>query len=286
MKNKLGFVGDSHTCGYFSTSDSALTWQENNYAEIYSSLNELACISYASAGAPFTKYAQWAKILLNNHPDIGKLFIQSTYWDRWSMVTNLHCEFVEMPLDLLTKVGKQKDRFTGYTDYNTVFNGITEWFEKPGFFTLENPSFHRYNPNDIQDLNDMTQDQYKKIKFWHEQLSHLTYFAYLKELKCIDAILQEFDIDGFVWFMNDDVERPKSFNAFGQFNKLHIVEYPACDFLKDTKNIDPLNFMIDEEHFNTEFHTYLAKDFIPFVLSFDNDPNTIYNRNNNRHPRL
>jgi len=269
MSYKFGFIGDSHSNGYFSTDRSVENWQGNNYAKIYSDINDTYCYSYAMPGAPFSKYAQWTKILLDKHPDITHLFIQSTYWDRWSMVCNLTYEYEEIDLNHFTHRAVCENKFVGYSDYHTVFDGITEWAEKPGVSTLENPSFHTHNPRDIRDVNDMTGDQYKKIRFWHEQLSHLTYFSYLKELKCIDSILQDYNIQGIVWFINDDVERPRSFDAFGSFKKLQMINYSACNFLTDQMGINPEEYMIDEEHFDLEFHTAIAKDFIPYLLSVD-----------------
>jgi len=33
--------------------------------------------------------------------------------------------------------------------------------------------------------------------------------------------------------------------------------------------INPEEYMIDEEHFDLEFHTAIAKNFIPYLLSVD-----------------
>ena len=68
------FVGDSHTCGY----DNKQFWQSNNYAEIYSELNQKPVAIYAMPGCSNQKYVTFIKTLLDYYDDVDEVFIQFT----------------------------------------------------------------------------------------------------------------------------------------------------------------------------------------------------------------
>ena len=65
------FLGDSHTCGYKVDSNRVPTyWSKNNYAEIYSQLNNKAVAIYGFPGGCNRKYPTWIRAMLDYYDDI------------------------------------------------------------------------------------------------------------------------------------------------------------------------------------------------------------------------
>src|SRR5210317_2586587 len=76
------FIGDSHSAGYvLNNNDVAEFWTGNNYAEIYSDLNNINSAIYALPGGSNKKYPVWISYLLDQY-SVDEIFIQSTYWNR------------------------------------------------------------------------------------------------------------------------------------------------------------------------------------------------------------
>jgi hypothetical protein len=77
------FIGDSHAHGYSEIGTTISAWQEANYAEIYSNVNNKEVVVYSQPGGCNRKYPAWVKSMLDRYDDIDEVFVQSTYWNRF-----------------------------------------------------------------------------------------------------------------------------------------------------------------------------------------------------------
>ena len=82
------FIGDSHTMGYHSDlnkygAGSFSQWNDNNYAEIYSELNDKPVIIYALSGASNRLYTDWLKSMFEKYDDIDEVFISLAAFNRF-----------------------------------------------------------------------------------------------------------------------------------------------------------------------------------------------------------
>ena len=84
------FVGCSHTMGYREDApkDQPNVWRDNNYAEIYSQINDKKVVITASAGVGNRAYPRFLSYAFEKYNDIDEVFIQSTYWGRFPIAIN------------------------------------------------------------------------------------------------------------------------------------------------------------------------------------------------------
>ena len=80
VKNRVLFIGDSHTMGYKSVLGksgvgSFSQWNENNYAQIYGELENRPTVIYAMSGATNRLYTDWLKSMFETYDDISDVFI-------------------------------------------------------------------------------------------------------------------------------------------------------------------------------------------------------------------
>ena len=253
------FVGDSHCCGYKNSFPPRL-WQDNNYAEIYSELNQKPVAVYAMQGACNQKYVTFIKTLLDHYDDVDEVFIQFTYWTRFLLATNTSDKpfvtefetnhFAQGP-DTHGLVDRWTDRQDIETDeLHTEYNMHvkSEHYEMFKGRTMggpeENENFHYTN-------------------LWHNQLTHLEYRQVCGDLFIIDRLCQQRNISWYLFRMNERVHMPDNFNYFGPLtnykggnNKMHVEQW--C-------NEDVEQYKIDEEHYNYDFHYKIANEYIPYL---------------------
>lgn len=252
------FVGDSHSCGYKNGFPPRI-WQDNNYAEIYSEINQKPVAVYAMQGVCNQKYVTFIKTLLDHYDDVDEIFIQFTYWTRFLLATNTsdkpfvtEFETNHFVKDLQTHglVDRWTDRQDIETDeLHTEYNMHvkSEHYEMfKGRYMggpEENENFHYTN-------------------LWHKQLTHLEYRQVCGDLFIIDRLCQQRNIAWYLFRMNERVHMPDNFNYFGPLtnyksdNKMHVEQW---------LNDDVEKYKIDEEHYNYDFHHKLAKDYIPYL---------------------
>lgn len=269
MQDSILFIGDSHAHGYwYDTEINDLRfWDINNYAQIYA--NDIAsskCYVYSYPGAPNNKYPRWIKHMLNIHPDISAVLLQSTYWDRWIMANNIRLDFPELDVGHFTRKFYSDDNVILYDDYNTIEHIYLEWNEKPKWGSIS-----KYNES-VPDLNGLLNwpgynSKYMHIKFHDEILTHLTYEMYSRDIALIDTICAEKNIPVYIWRMTDRVEFPEKFDSFKKLTNTKIFRTPANIWIKENLNIDIDSKKVDEEHYNYESHKLVAHHFIPELIN-------------------
>lgn len=270
MQGNLLFVGCSHTNGFRGWADEfdnvyKEVWQEHNYAKIYADeLADQQCYVYAEAGACNARYPRWIRHMLNVHPNISGVVIQSTYWDRWIMATNYDMQFRQLDPGHFTQKFLETDSVILYNDFNTLDYNVIEWNEKVkwesiGKYEEACPEFNGGYHWPGFDYN------YMHMKFHTDIITHLRHEEYCKDIALIDAMC---DVPVYVWRINDRVQFPvERFDMFKSLDNVRVFDTPASIWIKNNLNIDIEDMRVDEEHYNLEAHKLIAHHFIPEVMN-------------------
>lgn len=264
----LLFVGCSHSNGFWSYTDNNSThkeiWDKNNYAQIYAEqLADSRCFIYSSAGATNQKYAKWIRHMLNIHPEIKGVVLQSTYWDRWLMACNLSLKFETLDTGYFTRTYAETEKYILYDDFNTIDYSCIEWNEK-----IKWDSVGQYDegyPEVNGGYNWVGFDtNYMHMKTHTEIITHLKHDEYCKDIALIDAMC---DIPVYIWRINEAVQFPDRFDLYKTLNNVKVFHTPADKWIQENLNININSMKQDQEHFNFEAHDLIARNFIPEILN-------------------
>lgn len=261
---KTLFIGCSHTMGYSSLADqSANVWQENNYAELYSRLNNKEVIVMASAGAGNRAFPRFLAHAFKQHSDIDEVYIQSTYWGRFPVVINPDLNEKNIfPLDFFIEKEPKIDKVERYSISLSVDNKYLEHYIKP-------------HPDDwdrfpyIKDTipwvaePDARRSSHMYFRMWHHSNTHLEQEDFFTNIAMCDMLCTYNNVPLYVWNINSRCYLPKETKDFyTELKSAKIANVDAETFLKN-KNITVDT--IDGEHYTTEVHKNIAHNYIPYI---------------------
>ena len=267
--SRILFIGDSHTSGY-SIDQGPLPniyipkiWESNNYAEIYCKKNDSDGVIYATPGVGNDRYPDWIKFCLDMYPDIDTLVLQTTYWNRWMLSSNLYSTFEEeIPLDNFTVQQDQGDSITRYMDHTQQdCNGHYLFHAK----TYPGHMDHLQMP-DIEKLEPFESANYLQMKIFNELETFISKQRYTRDLSLIDKMCKEKNVKFHMWRLNTDVFIPNEIKVYGDLD-IVLERKPCVDFLKEN-GIDHTKHHTgnDNEHYDYIFHEAIADQFIPYLL--------------------
>lgn len=262
------FLGDSHSAGYTINEEGrALHWTENNYAEIYSAINNIQCAIYAQAGGCNRKFPTWLSCMLNLY-DIDKVFIQSTHWNRYLVANDPNLDLGESyKVDAFLE--RNEDSANGlvhrYTDkryagnrYEALMGQFEEYWDKYKGFkgSINNP----------QGEFDILENQYRYTKLWHEALTHLQLRDYIGDMTVIDHMVRNTNIPVYVWTINNRIHLPKNTELYRGFDNVKFVYTSAEDFLFERHRMKISKMVVaDKEHYNYDVHSAIAEHYLPYI---------------------
>ena len=259
------FVGDSHSHGYWSDGRDRFFWQDNLYAKIYSRSCPYDCYVYSTPGAPNSKYPRWIAMMLQRHPGIKTVVIQSTYHDRWLMSLNRDLDYADLALDYFTRHWGSDRNLHCYDDFNTLDYRHIEWSEKPDFTAVgfyEQGLPHFANGQSWPGHH----SKYMHIKFHAEVIGHLTVQQYIKDITVIDAVCRQHDARAVLWRINQRTDAPPDINRFCDLTQVKIMHTAADQWLLTHRGQDINTMMLDIEHYDVQAHTLIAEHFMPEVI--------------------
>jgi len=268
------FIGDSHTAGYWYDQKNSISHQwETNYADIYSKKFNTNTLVYAQPGVANQKYVFWLKSMFNRFDNIDKVFIQSTYWNRWLMGASKNLDYGDgTPVDMFlddTYVSNNKN-IKYFTDWRSVDNYIEvseqcrpELFEEFKGLWIPDGNIDK----DWQPFH----ESYPYSKLWHESITHLQYRDFLKDLYLINAMCKEQNVKAYMWTINNRVYFPEHLNMFGELDFLYIPSLSAQDFIMKKFKVNIEDKTIDGEHYQEEIHNIIAEHYIPYLIGEENE---------------
>ena len=262
------FIGCSHTMGYCASNlnQPVSTWQENNYAEIYSKIHNKKCVIMASAGTGNRVYPRFLAHAFKKYNDIDEVFIQSTYWGRFPVVINPELSYKKIfPIDFFLNKDSSDDLMDRWSISLSVDNKYQE-------------CFHRALPDDwiefpyIRDTApwisepDVRRSSYLYFQMWHYQNTHLIQQDYFKDIALCDMLCHYNNIPLYVWNINDRCYVPKeSNNFFTELRNTKFCDQDAISFLDKKYNKNHKNDTLDGEHYSKHVHKKIATEYISYV---------------------
>ena len=261
---KTLFIGCSHSMGFASElGQPSQVWQKNNYAEIYSKLNNKEVIVMASAGCSNRLYPTFLAHALKEHNDIDEVFVQSTYWGRFPIAINPDLnEKAIFPLDFfIEKEPKLDDKIQRYSLGLCQQGKYLETYLKPESFDYEAFQYLKDTVPFVSEP-DVRRTAQMYIQMWHYNQTHLEQQDYFKDITFIDMLCRERNLPVYLWNINNRCFIPKEVNGFyTDLKQISIANIDAISFLgsqlEDQK--------VDAEHYNYQVHELIAKEYIPYI---------------------
>lgn len=260
---KTLFVGDSHLHGYYESDGKINAWQNNNYAEIYSDINNKEVIVYSLPGGCNRKYPTWIAAMLELHNDIDEIFIQSTYWNRFLLAGSKRLDYGE---DIKSDHFIDRDTphhptVTRYTDHRVT----EEYIELSDKVRPEN--FQEFTGVQFDDMGITANwkpfnEKYVYTKLWHELQTPLQYKDYCLDLTCIDSMVG--DIPTYLYTLNDRQFLPNNINFYKNLGIIKI-DIDAETWIRQNIGMDPKQNTLDGEHYNRRIHKIIAEKYLDYV---------------------
>ncbi len=275
MTKRTLFLGDSHSHGYAEIDGEVKFWQEYNYGEIYSKLNNTPVAIYSIPGGCNKKYPTWLKAMLNYYENnISEIFIQATYWNRYLIACSRNLDVGDgIKPDHFTRGPKQP---VAKDDPELVDRWTDELVSEEHAELIEQcrpENFEQFKGFEYSERRGMThdwgpfQEKYQYTKLWHESATHLQYREWCADYLLMDFICAKLNIPMYVWSINDRVFIPQHKDFYGEFTTTRFAPISAEQFIlkEHNINIETDTYRYDGEHYTTEIHEIIAKDYIDFV---------------------
>ena len=258
------FVGCSHSMGYrYDLPDHERNvWRDNNYAEIYSKLNDKEVVIMASAGAGNRAFPRFLAHAFKLYNDIDEVFIQSTYWSRFPIAINPKLTDKEIfPLDFFIQKDVESEKIHRYSIALSPDNQYLETYQKPwpsdydDFPYIEDTKVWEAEP-------DIRRSSHLYIQMYHYSNTHLVQEDYFTYITMCDLLCTNNNAKMYVWNINDRCYIPKeSQDYFTPLKSTKFADIDAENYLKKEYKIDK----VDEEHYSTNVHAAIAERYIPYV---------------------
>tara|TARA_B100001057_G_scaffold383210_1_gene389363 strand:+ start:1709 stop:2515 length:807 start_codon:yes stop_codon:yes gene_type:complete len=258
------FVGCSHTMGYREDApkDQSNIWRDNNYAEIYSQINDKKIVITASAGVGNRAYPRFLSYAFEKYNDIDEVFIQSTYWGRFPIAINpdLDAQSIFSNEFFIDKnfSSKNIDRFSIALSPN---NKYLETYLKP--WSSDYDDFPYMKDTKVWETEpDIRRTSHIYMQMWHYSNTHLEQEDYFTYMTMCDMLCTKNNANMYIWNINPRCFIPKQTkDYYAVLDKTKIAPIDAENYLKKYIKIDT----VDGEHYSTDVHDAIAKRYIPYV---------------------
>lgn len=262
------FIGDSHTMGYIGNEHlpSFEVWQNNNYAELYAELTGKPVVIMASAGCDNTEYTNFLAYAFKKYDDIDEVFIQSTYWGRFSLAINPDLdEKAIFPLDFFIEQDKSSPGIDRYSIGMVQQGKYMVAYAKPTADDYKHlPYVRNTNPNN-RPLLQVTPHLY--IQMYHYCQTHLEQQDYMRNILVCDTLCKNNNAKLHVWNINDRCFIPKEAASFyTPLSSTTITDIDAINFLENA-GLSVATSTVDGEHYSNEVHALIATHYIPYLRS-------------------
>lgn len=260
---KTLFIGCSHSMGYCGNIDEGRNvWLDNNYAEIYSELNDKEVIIMASAGTGNRAYPRFLANAFKLHNDIEEVFIQSTYWGRFPVAINpdLNDEKI-FSLDFFLDENFKTDKISRYSIKLLSNDKYHETFLKP---TVEDYEIFPYvrETKPFYAEPDVRRSSHMYLRMWHYSNTHLEQEDFFTNIALCDMLCTYNNVPLYVWNINDRCYLPKETKTFyTDLKSTTIADVDAINYIKKYTKIETL----DGEHYSRNVHKAIAENYISYV---------------------
>lgn len=269
------FIGDSHTMGYHSDlnkygAGSFSQWNDNNYAEIYSELNDKPVIIYALSGASNRLYTDWLKSMFEKYNDIDEVFISLAAFNRFIIafddLNNEECIDVDW---FQHKLENSTDTIHRYMDA-IVRDDVMQLLNKSTYKDYDNYPGVEFSADKGLISPDLRKHTFMQVKLFFDLNTFTEKKEFLNSIYTWDNICADNGATLNLFNFTDRVKFPTKFDYYGKLKNTKIATKTVESYMRQL-GIDHLNFLIeDKEHYNKEYHTLVAKNYIPWLKKLKN----------------
>ena len=264
------FLGDSHTCGFVATPGkvgpgSYKTWQDNNYAYIYSQLQNTPSVIYAISGAANRQYINWLKSMFEKYNDITEVFILLAPLNRFLIACSPDFGKTIVPVNHF-----QMDVSSAYKNVDVYVDGMLnndsfQLVNKPTAEDYSNFPGIEFHPNHGLTNPDLRKHSYMEVKLFFEMNTHLEQQEYFQGIYAWDNICADNGAKLYLFNMTNRASLPKYNEYYGKLKTTKISPTSVEEFFLQRFIDHKKYFLDDNEHYNTNFHSLIAEQFIPWM---------------------
>lgn len=266
------FIGDSHTCGYYSIPGktgpgSYSYWNDNLYSERYGDFFDRPVITYAMAGVNNRVYTDWLKSMFEKYNDIDEVFICLAPLNRFIIAFDDTLRDEAIPVDqFLMKMETSPENKDRYCDH-TLSNGIVQLFNKPIYEDYSNFTGFEISEKEGLIKPDLRKDSYMQVKLFFEMNTHQEKRDFLNCIYTWDNICNDNNANLYVFYVSDRGKYPSKTDYYGPLKRTIVSPITVQSYFK-SKMINHEKYLIeDNEHYNIEFHKMIAERFLPWLKS-------------------
>jgi hypothetical protein len=266
------FIGDSHTCGYYSIPGktglgSYSYWNDNIYSERYGDLFDKPVVTYAQAGVYNRVYTDWLKSMFERYDDIDEVFICLAPLNRFVISYDSTLRDEALPVDHFTM--KMDNSPLGYDRFidQTISDGVVQLFNKPTYDDYS--TFVGFDLSQEEGLKspNLRKNSFMQVKLFHELNTYQEKRDFLNYVYTWDNICNDNNANLYIFHFSDRGRYPSKFDYYGSLKRTIVSPKTVQSFFK-SKMIDHEKYLIeDKEHYNKEFHEMIAEKFLPWIKS-------------------
>jgi hypothetical protein len=267
------FIGDSHSCGYVSVPGKTGVgtysfWNDNNYCDIYSEVNNKPVALYAMAGVNNRVYTDWIKTMFEKYDDIDEVYLCMASLNRFTIAFDGEMPDEPAPVDHFTFFDKDAstELIHRYADVD-VKDDCVQLFNKPLYEDYNKfPGFDLSPKKGLTSPN-LRKDTYLQVKLFCELNTYLEKRDFLNAVYTWDNICTDNGAKLYLFNFTDRLKFPTNFEYYGKLKNTVIASKTVEGFFR-SNSIDHTQYLIeDQEHYNREYHKLVANMFIPWLKS-------------------
>lgn len=264
------FIGDSHTMGYKSVPNSKgigsfTQWNDNNYAEIYQEITGKPIVIYALSGASNRIYTDWLRTMFDMYDDIDEVFICLASFNRFIIahddITKEEC----IPSDFFTfKLDNSTDSIHRYMD-GIVRDDVMQLLNKSIYSDYDKYPGVEFSSEDGLITPDIRKHSYMQVKLFFELNTYIEKRDFLNCIYTWDNICADHSANLHLFNFTNRLKFPSTFDYYGKLKNTRIANKTVETYLKQM-GIDHSQYLIeDREHYNKQYHEFVAKNYIPWL---------------------
>jgi len=266
------FIGDSHTCGYWSHPTnqgpgSYTYWNDNNYAEEYSRIANKPVAIYSMAGVNNRVYTDWLKVMFDRYNDIDEVFICLAPFNRFRLAFDGTLTDEVIPIDhFTTKMESSDGVIDRYCDL-TIQGENLQLFNKA--LSDDYNNFPGVDVDMAKGLGkpNLRKNTFMEVKLFFELNTFLEKRDFLLDVFAWDRMCSIHRAKLYLFNFTERLRYPTDWKYYGDLSNTTIATKTVEGFFKE-RHIDHTKYYLeDKEHYNKEYHDLVADRYLSWLKS-------------------
>lgn len=264
------FIGDSHTIGYKTVEgkigpNSFSFWNDNNYAEIYSEINDKNVIIYAQPGASNDLYTVWLANMFKKYSDIDEVFLCLAPLNRVLLSFDPDLKIDPESLDHFTyEHSESTEKIRKYSD-RAVAGNTVQILQKPVADDYKNCPPIGFSAEHGLTSPNLRTAPYMSVKLFYECNTTIEKRNFLLNMYVWDKICSNNGAKLYVFNFRTRGAWPSETDYFGKIDTLKRVDQSVEEYLNTLGHSAEDYFIEDKEHFNNQYHKLIATEYLTWL---------------------